>query len=344
MYSFKNDYSEGAHPKILEALIKFNLIQEDGYGEDSHCIHAQELIKSYLGSNQCDIHFIPGGTLTNLIAISSFLRPHEACIAPFTGHIATHETGSIEATGHKIIELQTDNGKLTSAIIAPTLVEHHFEHMVKPKLVYISNPTELGTVYSKEELKNLYAFCTQNDLLLYCDGARLGMALTLESNALSLEDMATYTDAFFIGGAKVGALVGEALIISKDSLKSDMRYYIKQKGALLSKGRLLGIQFEALFTDDLYFNLARHSNNLANLITNGFRDVGCDFLIDSPTNQVFPILENTAIDELMKDYEFYIWKEIDETHSAVRIITSWATNEDIVIKFIDTFKLIIKTN
>lgn len=342
MYSFRNDYSEGAHPKILEALVKYNLIQEDGYGDDSHSIHGKELIKAAIGSDNVDIHFIPGGTLTNLIAISSFLRPHEACIAPFTGHIATHETGAIEATGHKIIELQSENGKLTGDIIAPTLKDHHFEHMVKPKLVYISNPTELGTVYTKDELKELYEFCNTNDLLLYCDGARLGMALTLDPPSISLNDMATYTDAFFIGGAKVGALVGEALIISKESLKNDMKYYIKQKGALLSKGRLLGIQFETLFTDDLYFSLARHSNNLAKMITQGFKDIGCDFLIDSPTNQVFPILKNSDIQELMKNYAFYIWKEIDADQSAVRIITSWATTEATVATFIKDFKTIIK--
>lgn len=340
MYSFKNDYSEGAHPSILEALVKYNLVQEDGYGEDTHSVHAKDLITKHLGDNNCDIHFIPGGTLTNLIAISSFLRPHEACISAFTGHIATHETGAVEATGHKIIELQTTTGKLTKDIIAPTLKEHHFEHMVKPKLVYISNPTEVGTVYNKEELKDLYSFCQDNDLLLYCDGARLGMALTLEEE-LTLEDMATYTDAFFIGGAKIGALVGEALVISTDHLKADMRYYIKQKGALLSKGRLLGIQFEALFTNDLYFELARHGNRLAKMITDGFKDLGCEFMIDSPTNQVFPILDNRHIDKLMEDYEFYIWKEIDKNSSAIRLITSWATTEETVVQFIKDFTSII---
>lgn len=342
MYSFKNDYSEGAHPDILDALIKYNLVQEEGYGEDSHSNKARALIHTLIGNNKSDIHFIGGGTLTNLLAISSFLRPHEACIAPTTGHIATHEAGAIEATGHKVITIDSSNGKLRPEHIQPILIDHHFEHMVKPRLVYISNPTELGTVYTKDELETLYTYCQSKDLLLYCDGARLGAALVVPQAKLSLSHMATYTDAFFIGGAKLGALIGEALIINNDSLKSDLLYMIKQRGAMLSKGRLIGIQFECLFQNDLYFSLAKHANHLASLIGKNLESLGCKFLIDSPTNQIFPILSNQAIAELQKDYDFYIWQAIDDSHSAIRLITSWATEEATVIDFNKRCQSILK--
>ena len=338
MYSFKNDYSEGAHPKVLEALIKYNLTQEEGYGVDSHSLNAIKRINNLIGHEKSDVHLISGGTQTNLIAISAFLRPYEACIAPNTGHIATHETGAIEATGHKILTLEAEEGKLTPELIDPTLTEHHFEHMVKPRLVYISNPTELGTVYTKVELEALYSFCQANDLLLYCDGARLGAALTVKEAELTMSVLAANTDAFFIGGTKIGALLGEALVINNDALKSDMRYMIKQRGALLAKGRVLGIQFEALLENNLYLELADHANTMAKLLTDQLLALGCPFFIDSPTNQRFPIMENRVIDQLQENFSFYVWAKVDQDRSALRLVTSWATEEETIHEFIDAYK------
>lgn len=344
MYSFRNDYCEGAHTQILEALLQSNMEQEEGYGLDSHSLEAVKLIRGLVEDEACGVHLISGGTQTNLIAISGLLRPHEACIAPISGHIATHETGAIEATGHKIITVNTEDGKLTPEKIGPVLEEHHFEHMVKPRLVYISNPTEVGTVYTKEELKALYEFCGEMNLLLYCDGARLGAALTCKSTELTLKDIYDFTDVFFIGGTKVGALMGEALVIKNGDLKEEFRYLIKQRGALLAKGRILGIQFEELFRDGLYFDLARHSNEMAQLLVTKLRGLGCDFMIDSPTNQIFPILENQHIEELSKTFLFYTWAKMDDQRSAIRLITSWATKEEQIHKFIKTYKKVISLN
>lgn len=338
MYSFKNDYSEGAHPRILDALIKSNLEQLDGYGEDEFTQKAVELMKQRIGRSDIDIHLIPGGTQTNLIAISSFLRPHEAAIAANTGHILVHETGSVEATGHKVISIKVSDGKLCPEQIQPVMDEHTDEHMVKPKLVYISNPTEIGSIYTKNELEQLSIFCRENKLILYVDGARLGSALCAAGNDLKLSDLGKLTDAFYIGGTKNGALIGEALVICNDSLKEDFRYYIKQKGALLAKGRLLGIQFLEFFKDDLYFELSKHANAMADLIRKGISSAGYKFLTDSPSNQIFPILPNWLIDKLHENYSFYVWSKVDDDNSSVRIVTSWATKEDVVLKFIEELK------
>lgn len=335
MYSFKNDYSEGAHPKILNALIESNMIQEEGYGNDTHSQNAISKIKKLIGNESIDVHFISGGTQTNLVAIGAFLKSYEACICANTGHIAVHETGSIENLGHKVITIDSNDGKISPQKIQEVLDFHTDEHMVKPKLVYISNPTELGTIYIKEELKNLNEFCKSNNLILYTDGARLGSALCVKEANMTLSDMCNLTDAFFIGGTKNGALLGEALIIKTENLKEDFRYHIKQKGALLAKGSLLGIQFEELFEDNLYFELATHANEMANLLTNGLKEAGCKFLIDSPTNQIFPILENKQIEILEKKFGFYIWEKIDDNSSAIRLVTSWATKKEAVLEFID---------
>lgn len=336
MYSFKNDYSEGAHPNILTALTTNNSSQEDGYGLDRHTLEAIAMIRSQVQDDRADIHLISGGTQTNLIAISAFLRPHEACITARTGHIATHETGAIEATGHKLLALDTRDGKLTPEHIAPVLAEHHFEHMVKPRLVYISNPTELGTVYNNEELTAISHFCRKHDLLLYLDGARLGSAIACQSG-LNLADVYTSTDAFFLGGTKNGALLGEALVVRTPALKGDLRYLIKQRGALLAKGRILGIQFKELFRDDLYFELASHANAMAQKIAQALRQAGCRFLIDSPTNQIFPILPNDLIEKLNQHFDFYIWEKVDPSHSAIRLVTSWATPATSANAFIDAY-------
>ncbi|SPF43709.1 conserved hypothetical protein [Candidatus Desulfosporosinus infrequens] len=338
MYSFKNDYSEGAHPRLLNALIETNFEQVDGYGEDCFTQKAVELLKQRIGRNDIDIHLLSGGTQTNLIAISAFLRPHEAVISANTGHILVHETGAIEATGHKIISIEVSNGKLNSSHLKAALDAHTDEHMVKPKLVYISNPTEIGTIYNKGELEQISRFCEENKLFLFMDGARLGSALCSEENNLELSDLSTLVDAFYIGGTKNGALMGEALVICNEQLKEDFRFYMKQKGALLAKGRLLGIQFHELFRDNLYFELATHANRMAGLIREEIGKAGLSFLVHSSSNQIFPILPNQLITELQKKYSFYVWSKVDTDNSAVRLVTSWATKEEAVLAFIDDMK------
>ncbi|AKN30159.1 amino acid lyase [Clostridium carboxidivorans P7] len=338
MYSFKNDYSEGTHERILKALIESNLEQTEGYGEDVYTQKAIELMKERIGRSDVDIHLFVGGTQTNLTVISAFLRPHEAAIAANTGHILVHETGAIEATGHKVISIKVNDGKLRPEDIKPALDAHTDEHMVKPKMVYISNPTEIGSIYSKNELELLSKFCRENKLILYVDGARLGSALCSEENDMELSDLGKLVDAFYIGGTKNGALMGEALVICNDSLKEDFRFHIKQKGALLAKGRLLGIQFLELFKDDLYFDLARNANAMANLLKKEITAAGYKFLTHSPSNQVFPILPDKLIEKLQAEYSFYIWEKVDEYNSAVRLVTSWATKEEEVLGFIENLK------
>ncbi len=334
MISFKNDYSEGAHPKILKTLTETNLEQAEGYGLDRFCLEAATLIRNRTGREDVDVHFLSGGTQTNLIAISSFLRTHEAAIAAESGHIFVHEAGAIESTGHKVIAVGSREGKITPEQIQPVLDFHTDEHMVKPRLVYLSNPTELGTVYSRQELEAFRSFCDDRSLLLYVDGARLGSALCVPEADLDLGSMAALTDAFYIGGTKCGALIGEALVIRTPSLKQDFRFFLKQKGALLSKGRLMGIQFLELFRDDLYFELARHANRMAGLLKNALKESGFEFLTDSPTNQIFPILPNPLIEDLKKSFDFYVWSTIDESHSSIRLVTSWATREEDVTALI----------
>lgn len=341
-YSFKNDYSEGAHPNILQALMQSNMDQEQGYGYDTHSQNAIQLIRDTVQDENAKIHFISGGTQTNLIAIGGFLRPHEACIAAETGHIAVHEAGAIESTGHKVCTIRTDNGKLCQEQIQGVLDIHQDEHMVLPRLVYISNPTELGTVYTKDELHSLSTFCKEKDLMLYCDGARLGTVLCQDKYNLSLKDMYDLTDAFFIGGTKNGALLGEALVIRNTSALRDIEYFIKQKGALLAKGRLMGIQFEELFKDGLFYELAMHSINQATIIAEAFKNNGCEFLVPNETNQIFPIIDKGLLNELNHHFDFYVWKEISEDTSAIRLVTSWATTDQSVNKLIEILNAYLK--
>ncbi|MDF2856284.1 MAG: threonine aldolase [Neobacillus sp.] len=338
MYSFKNDYSEGAHPRILNALLESNLVQDEGYGEDQFSREAIELLKGIIGRTDVDIHLLSGGTQTNLTAISAFLRPHEAAIAANTGHILGHETGAIEATGHKILSIDVDDGKLTPSAIQTTLELHTDEHMVKPKLVYISNSTEIGTIYNKKELEQLNEYCKLKNLLLYMDGARLGSALCSEESDLTLNEISSLVDAFYIGGTKNGALLGEALVICSDILKEDFRYHIKQKGGLLAKGRVLGIQFLELFRDNLFFELALHANKMADMLRDALITENYTFLTHAPTNQIFPIFPNAIINELQRKYAFHIWEKIDENNSAIRLVTSWATKEEAVIAFTKDIK------
>lgn len=339
MYNFKNDYSEGAHPNILNKLLETNLVQQLGYGEDEYSCQAKEILKQKTGNSDANIYFVSGGTQSNLLVISSLLQLHEAVISAKTGHIYTHETGAIEATGHRIITVDTKDGKLKPWNIDKVLQDYSLRpHVVKPRMVYISNSTEIGTIYQKTELQELYEYCRSNDLLLFLDGARLGHALTAVDNTLMLEDIANLTDVFYIGGTKNGALLGEAIVFNNPNLAPDFDYLLKQKGALLAKGRLLGIQFLELFKEDLYFSLATHANKMAQKIAEALKEEEYSFLTESTTNQIFPILPRNLIDKLSQEYLFYEWKAIDENNSAIRLITSWATDESKVEEFIKDVK------
>lgn len=344
MIRFDCDYTEGAHPKILEKLSMTNYEQTIGYGEDTYCKEAKRLIKEKCGREDIDIHFLVGGTQANLTVIAAALRPHQGAIAASTGHINVHETGAIEATGHKVLPLNSSDGKLTAGQIQDAC-DAHFndptaEHMVQPKLVYISNPTEIGTIYSKAELTAISETCKKNKLILYMDGARLGYGLCAKDNDLDLQTIAKLCDIFYIGGTKIGVLFGEAVVIANEALKEDFRYLIKQKGGMLAKGRLLGIQFSTLFEDDLYFKMSKHADEMAMLIKKALTEKGYAFLIESSTNQQFPIMPDAVLEKLSKDYVYSYWQRVDETHSAVRFCTSWATKEENVVKLIESIKSI----
>lgn len=336
MYSFNNDYSEGACPEVLEALIQTNNVQSIGYGLDAYSDAAKEKIKDKIQRADCDVHFLVGGTQANLTVIGSILRPYEAVMAVDSGHINVHETGSIEATGHKVVVCEGVDGKLTPKGIQKAVEYHCDEHMVKPKLVYISNATEIGTIYSKQELKELREVCDRYDLYLFMDGARLPMALTAQGNDVTLPDLAAYCDVFYLGGTKCGALFGEAVVILRDELKKDFRFMMKQRGGMLAKGRLLGVQFSALMESDVYFAYARHANAMAQKLQKGMKELGISFLIDSPTNQIFPILEDTMLPNLQEHTMFQVWEKVDATHTAIRLVTSWATPEKEVDSFLST--------
>lgn len=333
MLSFLNDYSEGAHPRILKALADTNLDQTCGYGLDFYCQRAAELIRQKCAAPEADVHFVVGGTQANLLVIHALLRSFEAAIAADTGHINVHETGAIEATGHKVCTVPSPDGKLTPALVRQVVDSHSSEHMVRPRLVYISDTTEIGTFYTKAELAALRRCCDENGLLMYLDGARLGSALTAEGSDLTLSDLAALTDAFTIGGTKNGALFGEAIILKNAALQPDFRSYIKQRGAMLAKGRLLGIQFTQLLTDDLYFDMGRHANTMAAQVRDALLAEGYPCPYDSHTNQIFPILPHSVIEKLSKVCAFEVSRPEDETHSMVRFVTSWATTEEAVKEF-----------
>lgn len=337
-FSFKNDYSEGCHPQILESLLRNNLDQQTGYGDDEYSQKAKTLIKDKIQNQNAGVYFVSGGTQANLIVISSVLKPYQCVISASTGHILNNETGAIEATGHKILSIEKEDGKLNPSDIIPILENHqNIPHQVMPKLVYISNSTELGTIYSKKELKELSLFCRENNLYLFMDGARLGHALTSQVSDLNLKDISELTDVFYLGGTKNGALLGEAIIINNISMHEDFAFNIKQKGALLAKGRLLGIQFLELMRDDLYFDLAEKANQQAMKIKNALKERGVQFLSDTYTNQIFPVLNHDTIGKLSEKFEFYIWKKINDHSSAIRLITSWNTPDTAVEDFIKTF-------
>lgn len=341
MISFRNDYCEGAHEQILKALQTINTVQNGVYGEDDHCERAAALIREQCHLEYGFIHFLEGGTQTNLTFISHCLKPYQAVISADTGHINTHETGAIEATGHKVLTCPTKDGKLKKEMILKILDEHTDEHMVQPKMVYISNPTEVGTLYTKAELTALWELCQEKKLLFYLDGARMASALASPANDITLTDYAAYTDAFYIGGTKCGAFMGEALVITNKDLEEDFRFSIKQKGGMMAKGWILGVQFEELFSNGLYVTLGEHANHMAAKLKNAILEKGYDFLIDSETNQQFPIFPNDIIASLSRKYEFNIWERIDEERSAVRLVTSWATKEENVDAFIKDFCALI---
>lgn len=333
MYSFRNDYSEGAHPKILQALADTNLEQTVGYGMDPRCQAAADLIRRLCAAPDAAIHFTVGGTQTNLLVIAALLRPYEAVVAAHTGHVNVHETGAIEATGHKVCTVFSPDGKLTPELVESVVRGHSTEHMVLPRLVYISDTTEVGTVYTRAELAALRACCDAHGLFLYLDGARLGAALTAEGNDLTLPDLAALTDAFYIGGTKNGALFGEALVMNAPN--EHFRWHMKQRGAVLAKGRLLGVQFQALLEDGLYFELARHANGMAYRLRDGVAALGYPFPVASPSNQQFPVLPNSVAEGLRaKGYEFETDHAADAEHTCVRFVTSWATPASAVDTFL----------
>ncbi len=339
-YSFLNDYSEGAHPKILEALVSSNNVQQTPYGDDDYSNKAKCLIKNKIENQNVDVFLVSGGTQANLIIISSALKSHESVISANTGHITLREAGAIEATGHKINTVVKSNGKLTKEDVIEVLKEHDFgAHVVKPKIVYISNATEIGSIYTKDELEELSDFCKENNLYLFLDGARLGSALTAPNSNVTLADISKLTDIFTIGGTKNGALIGEAIVIVNEKLKEDFSFHIKQRGAMLSKGRILGIQFLELFKDDLFFDLAEHSNMMASKLSNAIKANGFKMSSESTTNQLFPILPNQLIIEIEKSFEFYRWSKIDDEFTALRLVTSWATEENKVDEFIDAIRI-----
>lgn len=327
-YNFLDDYSEGCHPNILEALSRTNFEQHMTYGLDSYCEQAKQLIHAKLNHADSQLFFVTGGTQANLIVTAACLRSHEAVISASVGHILNREAGAIEATGHKIISMETSSGKLDPEVVQRAVDSHKaVPHMVKPRMVYISNATEIGTIYTKSELEALYACCKRNDLLLFLDGARLGTALCSKYSDLSLEGLANLTDLFTLGATKNGALLGEGIIINNPLLMDGFDIQIKQRGALLAKGKLLGIQFFELFKNDLYFELATHANAMAEKISQGFVGLGHKLLDDTQSNQVFLILPNELIAQLEHSFSFYTWAPHDEHHSVVRMVTSWATPE-----------------
>ncbi len=339
MIYFDSDYLEGAHPKILEKLVETNFVQDVGYGYDQYTQSAKEKIRLACKNPHAEIHFLVGGTQTNSLVIKSFLNSYEAVLSPDSGHIVDHEAGTIEANGHKVILLKHSHGKIRASQIK-TYMQHFLKdplrnHMVQPGLVYISHPTEFGTLYTKSELENIYRMAHAYDLPVYIDGARLGYGIMSSNTDVDLEVISNNCDAFYIGGTKIGALIGEALIYPRPGQIKQIFTQIKQHGALLAKGRTLGIQFDVLFTDNLYFEISRHAILMAEKLKAGFKDKGYHFYLDSSTNQQFLILDNLKIKKLQKDFSFTLWQPIGVNKWVCRFCTSWATTEDQVNKLLD---------
>ncbi len=335
MIQFQSDYTEGALPRVLELMSETNMEQTPGYGEDKYCDEAREMIKKICKTPDAYVQFLVGGTQTNTTVITAALRPYEGVIAATTGHINVHETGAIEARGHKVLALPEKDGKITGdqvrAYYKAHVEDESFEHTVRPGMVYISQSTEVGTIYTKQELTDMYAACQECGLYLFIDGARLGYALMAEDCDMTIDEMAHLCDVFYIGGTKVGALFGEAVVINNPKLAEHFRYMIKQLGGMLAKGRLLGLQFIALFEDGLYWDVAKQADALADKIRAAFDAKKIKYLVENQTNQVFPILSNEQIAKLGEKYAFSMMEPVDENHRVVRFCTSWATKEENVI-------------
>ena len=334
MLYFRNDYSEGAHPEILAALCDTNLVRTPGYGHDEYCRQAEQIIRDLCHASDAGVYFIPGGTQVNKTAIGAFLRPYEAVISPDSGHINGHEVGAVEHDGHKIIACHCPDGKITARMVERILDQNNTEQTVVPRLVFLSNATELGTVYTRQELQTLHDLCREHDLLLYCDGARLGSAITAVGSDLSFPDYADYCDAFTIGGTKNGLLFGEALVVVNPALQEGFRYSMKQQGAVLAKGRLMGVQFETALRDGLYLRMARHANMMADRLRQGLAELGVSVLTDSNTNQIFPILAASDAAKLREQCDFEIIEPMNNNRVCIRFVTSWATKPEEVEQLI----------
>ncbi len=331
MLSFENDYSQGAHEKILHRLIETNMDAQSGYGFDDYTQSAKEKIRRSCGCPDAGIYFLVGGTQTNQVVIDSMLADYEGVVAAVTGHVSVHEAGAIEYSGHKVLTIPGHDGKIDAEelklYISRFYKDDSYEHMVFPGMVYISYPTEYGTLYSKQELLDIKAVCTEYDIPLYLDGARLGYGLMSYEADVTLQDIASICDAFYIGGTKVGALFGEAIVFTKNNVPKHFMTRIKQHGALLAKGKVLGVQFDTLFTDDLYFSISRHAIDCANELKKIFTEKGYSLYLDSPTNQQFVILDNAKLKELEDKVRYCIWEPYDDNHTVVRFATCWATTE-----------------
>lgn len=344
MYSFKNDYNQLGHKNIINRLNEIADNQYGGYGLDDISIQAKNKIRRMLGCN-ADIHFLVGGTQSNMIVISSILKPYQGVISADSGHINVHETGAIEHTGHKVLSLASKDGKLTSAMIENCLKEHYddanAEHTVMPKMVYISNPTELGTIYSKKELMEIHEVCKEYGMPLFMDGARLAYLFDARGNDVYFKDLKDLVDVYYIGGTKCGAMLGEAVVFNDLSLSENFRYNIKQGGGLLAKGYLLGVQFDELFTDDLYLSLGKYGNKLADQLDVGLKALKVKMFVERYSNQIFPILDNRVIEKLKEKYAFEFWGKIDETSSCIRLVVSWATDQKMIEAFLKDLKELI---
>ncbi len=329
MISFNCDYSEGAHPLILERLAATNFDQEPGYGFDSHSEHARELIRQATACPEADVTLLVGGTQTNAVIIDAMLQHCEAVIAADTGHIAVHEAGAIEHSGHKVITIPHHDGKMLADDLNDYLTRFYgdptWPHMAQPGMVYLSFPTEYGTIYSRAELEALYAVCRRHDMPLMIDGARLGYGLASDACDMTLPDLARLCDVFYIGGTKVGALCGEAVVFPRGNAPKHFFSIVKQHGALMAKGRLLGVQFETLFTDGLYMRLSRHAIEMANELKSLFKGCGIPMFIDSPTNQQFPILTPAQMQALEGKVSYEVWSRLDDGRVVTRFASSWAT-------------------